>query len=191
MTIKKPTYWVPGSGKRGMNELHDAAYRNDAECVAQLLAQGAAVDAPDGAGWTPLMWSIDMAQAWGEPLRVVRLLLAAGADPEAATGAGETVLMRACERHNLAILDALLAAGADPNRGGDGSTPLHRATYEGFVAGIRRLLAAGADPRARDHRGRTAATVAHQGEDPEVIAALEAESTIPPPGGVPAPFRET
>jgi ankyrin repeat protein len=163
-----------------MNEMHDAAYHNDAERVAQLLAEGAAVDSRDSAGWTPLMWSVDMAQAWGEPLQVVRLLLAAGADPEATTGAGETVLMRACERHNLAIIDALLAAGANPNRGGDGSTPLHRATYEGFVAGIRRLLAAGADPQARDHRGRTAATVAAEGEDPEVIAALEAEPTAAP-----------
>lgn len=180
MTIPKPTYWTPGIGKRGMSALHDAAYRNDPVEIAELLTAGAAVDTPDEAGWTPLMWSIDMAQAWGEPLEVVRLLLAAGADPNATTAAGETVLMRASERHNPAILDALLAGGADSKRGGDGSTPLHRATYEGFVAGILRLLAAGADPDALDHLGRTAATIAAEGEDPEVIAALEVEPTAAP-----------
>lgn len=172
MTMEKPIYWVPGVGKRGMGELHEAAYCNDRERVAELLAKGAEVDSLDAAGWTPLMWSIDMAQAWGEPLEVARLLLAAGADPNSAASSGETVLMRACERNNLDVLEALLAAGADPNRGGDGSTPLHRATYQGFVAGIRRLLAAGADPEARDSDGRTAEVMAREGELPEVIDAL-------------------
>ncbi len=180
MTIPRPTYWIPGSGKRGMSAIHDAAYRNDPVELAEILTAGAAVDAPDDAGWTPLMWSVDMAEAWGDPLAVVELLLAAGANPEATTTSGETVLMRACERHHLAIVDALLAAGADPNRSGDGSTPLHRASYAGFVDAIRRLLAAHADPHARDHRGRTAADLAAEGEDPEVIAALETEPTAPP-----------
>ncbi len=48
-----------------------------------------------------------------------------------------------------AIVDELLAAGADPSAGnGDGFTPLHTAGFCGNVELIDQLLAAGADPAA-------------------------------------------
>jgi ankyrin repeat protein len=112
-------------------------------------------DARDDNGRTPLHWSIDMAQAWGEPERVVSLLLKAGASPNAVDDAGFTVLMTACGRSNEAILDQLIAAGADVHLRSAETSALHEAAHCNFVPGIERLLALGADPHQTDAWGLT------------------------------------
>ena len=151
----KPEYIVPTAGKRGMTPLHHAAYRNDPDAVRTELELGAAVDARDDNGWTPLHWSIDMAQAWGEPERVVYLLLNAGASPNAVDDAGFSVLMMACGRNNEAILDQLITAGADIHQRNAETSPLHEAAHCNFARGIERLLALGANPRQTDAWGLT------------------------------------
>lgn len=173
-TIKKPKYWVPAAGKRGMTELHDAAYHNDPERVGELLATGCPVDPRDDAGWTPMMWAVDMAQAWGEPGRVVDMLLRAGASPDAANVGGETVFMRACERHNVAVFEALAAAGADPNLRSPRSTALHDAAAAGFDHAVVRLLELGADPLATDGSGRIAEETARRNEWQSIVDILVA-----------------
>lgn len=170
----RPEYIVPAAGARGMTALHEAAYYNDPGAVRQLLEAGESVDARDDAGWTPLHWSIDMSQAWGEPEEVVALLLAAGASPSAIDRAGYSVLMRACGRNNLAILNQLLSAGADLGDRSAGSSPLHEAACSGFTLGVTRLLELGADPAEVDAKGDTAEDWARRAGFDETLAVLVA-----------------
>jgi ankyrin repeat protein len=156
----KPEYIVPTAGKYGMTTLHHAAYLNDPAAIRAELQRGIPVDVRDEGGWTPLHWSIDMAQAWGEPEQVVSQLLAAGASPNATDKSGDSVLMMACDRNNVTILDQLIQSGADIKAKSPNSTPLHVAASCDFHEGVRRLLQLGADPEALDYKGRTPKQVA-------------------------------
>lgn len=171
----KPNLIIPTAGQRGMTELHHAAYCNDPEAVRAQLRRGVAVDVRDDHGWTPLHWSIDMAQAWGEPEQVVSLLLAAGASANAVDRSGFSVLMMACGRKNKAILDQLMKAGADihsPNA--SGSTPLHEAAGCNFSEAIRTLLMLGADPSQMDKWNRTPEEIAEECGFEESVAVFKA-----------------
>ncbi len=67
-----------------------------------------------------------------------------------------TFLHLAVERGRAKAVDALLAAGADPDtRDKDGDTPLHSAVWRNDAKTVTALLAAGADVDAKDGRGRT------------------------------------
>lgn len=61
--------------------------------------------------------------------------------------------MAAGHNDNRAVIDALMAAGADINARSDfGTTPLHWATsFARTTTGLEALLAAGADPNVLDH----------------------------------------
>lgn len=168
-------YAVPTAGQGGMTALHHAAYCNDPEAVRAALRLGIPVDARDDGEWTALHWSIDMAQAWGEPEQVVALLLAASASPSAADNLQRSVLMVACGRNNESIVDQLLRAGADVHaRGPRDTTPLHEAARHDFAAVVRRLLALGADPNLVDYDGLTAEQVAEKEECEESVAVFDA-----------------
>ena len=65
--------------------LHDAVKRNDSAAVQQLLADGAAVDARNEHGLTPLMLACMNLQEEN-----IRLLIRAGADPHTGNAAGTT-----------------------------------------------------------------------------------------------------
>lgn len=65
--------------------LHAAVMRNDSEAVQQLLRNGAAVDAKDANGLTPLMLACMNLQEEN-----IRLLMRAGADPQLPNDAGTT-----------------------------------------------------------------------------------------------------
>ncbi len=157
-----------------MTGLHHAAYSNDADGVIEQLALGTPVDVRDDGGWTPLMWSIDMSQAWGEPTRVVSVLLEHGASANAADTSGFTALMFACGRNNQDILAKLIEAGADIHGCGAGSSPLHEAAGCNFHEGVATLLALGVDPAQTDARGRTPLQVAEVCEFEETIQVLRA-----------------
>ena len=59
------------------------------------------------------------------------------------------------QRHNPAVLTALVAAGADLTaQDEDGLTPLHDAASNGNPAVLSALVAAGADPTAQDKAGQ-------------------------------------
>ena len=56
----KPKLWSPKAGDKGMSELHYAAYCQDLAGVKHWVEQGFDVNQKDDAGWTPLLWCIDM-----------------------------------------------------------------------------------------------------------------------------------
>ena len=69
--------------------------------------------------------------------------LAAGADPgEWLNGSTPLIKAVAADRRRLEIVNRLLAAGADVNRGDDSEAPLHHAAFSGDLAMVERLLAA-------------------------------------------------
>jgi ankyrin repeat protein len=103
---------APINTKRGeFSPLHGAALRGSLDSATLLVEHGAVVDARDAMGRTPLMWAAQMGRG-----DVVQLLLAHGADPNVVeTFSNTTALMQAAasDRGDLAIVEALLAAGAD------------------------------------------------------------------------------
>jgi uncharacterized protein len=98
----------------------------------------------------------------GEDLSMVRLLLGWGAEVSAADDKGVTALMRAAATGTLGVMDALLAAGADPNSVDvGGRTALHhavamRAPESKLVA----LLDRGVDADVQDAHGESALMLA-------------------------------
>ena len=44
-----------------MTELHFAAYCEDLDAIRACVERGLDVNAKDDAGWTPLVWAVDMA----------------------------------------------------------------------------------------------------------------------------------
>lgn len=171
----KPKLDHPAAGQRGMTELHYAAYCNDPYAVRVQLQQGVSVDVRDDNGWTPLHWSIDMAQAGGKPEQVVAMLLAAGASPNAVGQSECSALMMACGRNNESILQQLIEAGADiHSRRRSGGTLLHEAAGCNFSEAIRRLLMLGLDPHQIDDRNQTPEEVAEYCGFDESIAVFKA-----------------
>jgi ankyrin repeat protein len=170
---------TPKPEQRGMSELHYAAYCNDPEAVKAELERGVHVDARDDGGWTPLHWSIDMAEAWGDPERVVSLLLASGASANAVDGSGFSVLMMACGRNNEGILEQLIGAGADVHARNACTTPLHEAAACNFGAAIQRLLSLGIDPLETNKNHQIPEQVAEEYGFEESVAVFRSARSAP------------
>ncbi|KNC46491.1 uncharacterized protein AMSG_02926 [Thecamonas trahens ATCC 50062] len=112
-----PIHWVVTARMAAPSLTHRAAA---AGMLDALLAQdGVAVDAPDNARWTALMWA-----AGGGLDSFVHSLLAAGAFPDAVNSDGRTALHLAVFESQTRAVAALLDAGASPNtRDALGNTP--------------------------------------------------------------------
>lgn len=154
------------SGSQGESLLHMASVRpigdQRTRMTAALLAAGAAVEARDHSGATPLAWAVgfdcagcvDLLLKSGAkvmvrnnrgvtPLHVAgpviaAKLIAAGADPLAADHEGNRPLHRMYH-------EALLGVGVNV-RNIHGFTPLHFAALKADEEGVRWLLSRGADP---------------------------------------------
>ncbi len=141
----------------GVTPLHLVARKGYEEVAKALLAAGAPVNArtttserrdlPSSAltyilneGQTPLHPAANAGYAG-----LVELLLAKGADANALDGSGRTALSYAVEKHSQPVVQALLAAKADPNAGSS-NLPLAIAAYNGDLPALKLLLANGADP---------------------------------------------
>ena len=86
---------------------------------------------------------------------MIEELLAAGADPNEQY-LGEPLLYSQAEVGDIAVIQALIEAGANPMvRGPGGATPLHRAADWGDFAVVQLLVDTGADPSARTDYGGT------------------------------------
>jgi ankyrin repeat protein len=135
---------VNAADVRGWQPLHVAAGATQTaaiDIVAQLLAAGAAVNAPATASSvTPLLKAV-----WRGRTDVVQLLLKEGADPDAANAHGTTPLMFAAQYKEWGKAAASLEAGAAVNRADPrGNTALTFAVREGNLGGVLALLEAGA-----------------------------------------------
>lgn len=171
--IKKPTYWAPKTGERGMNELHFAAYCGDAEGVLAALTQGLDVDGQDDNGYTALHWNADMGCTPGDREAIVTILLDHGAEIEARDAQGRTPLFVAASSGSAQIVRALVLAGADVNaRSNSGATPLMLAASSGSLEAVTFLLAGGADANAFTPDGTTAMDMAMGAEFEDVVDVL-------------------
>jgi uncharacterized protein len=137
----------------------DAAFRNGDLAELQTAVEDP-VSVPNG----PMPLSIGHCLEYAiyhSPLAFIRTLLEIGADPNPTDHSGfpRLIAALACSRARpgspgrgdvLAVMELLLAFGADPNqRGLNDYTPLHMAVSEHNLPVIELVLAAGADPRLR------------------------------------------
>lgn len=135
--------------------LNRALYGNgrEVEVIAQLIEQGADVNAKDKNGDTPLIKAL---QFEAEP-GLIDLLMDAGADVSAHGEFGYTALHEAASHSkNYIYIDQLIAAGANIEATRDnGATPLHDAAYYGVAEAALKLLDFDANPNALQEDERT------------------------------------
>jgi ankyrin repeat protein len=107
-------------------DLAHAACRADKTAIAPALKNGAAINGEGAGGVVPLVWAVQCQNTKG-----VTLLLDAGADPNHLMGGRTTPVLFAAGIKKVAVLEALLARGGDPNLGGQGHSPLMEAMFLG------------------------------------------------------------
>ena len=150
----------------------EAAALGDVAALAQLLKKNKAnANERSGDGWPAL----HLAGFFGKK-ETLDLLLAHGADITAVSAtpdrnqALQAAVSGACD---LAILTALIAAGADVDyAGANGVTALHSAGARGNVEAIRLLGNAGASADVRMTDGRAPWDLAQEREHPEAAKLL-------------------
>ena len=211
---------VDGGGTM-TTDLHEAARANDTAAIAELIAQGADVNARTG-GYdnTPLHYAaagsadtintlielgadpnardryrqtpLHIAAGYNPNPDAIMLLLEAGGDVEARDAYDHTPLHAAARAVNPAALVALVENGADPNAGDQlVYTPLHYAAIRTEARNITALTVAGADPEAGDRYGITPLDLARREENDAVIAALEAATGQAPASEPTEPDSDT
>ena len=177
--------------------LHVAtAHDTSLEVVAALIDAGAAINAQDNEGNTPLHFALKRIGREKLPAQVydgiIRLLLEKKADIHSANRCGQTPLHSASAfRADPPAVELLIQAGANPNlktlANCDAWTPLHGATARNSAGIVAVLLKHGADPAARDGRGLTALQVAERGGFADAAKILRAATPAPAPTVAAAP----
>jgi len=128
-----------------------AAQHGRLESVKLLLARGANLDCVPTGGHSALVAAVNAGN-----VPIVKLLLSPG-DGEQFGQA----LFSATRSNNLALVDLLLAEGADPlQQDQDKYSLLHIAAEQGNVPLLQRLVAAGVDVNAQANNGATALHIA-------------------------------
>jgi ankyrin repeat protein len=95
----------------GESALHFVVARRDATWLRFLIGKGANANLADRRDVTPLQLAANL--GWSEG---VQILVGAGAQVDLPNSAGETPLISAVHRRDVALVGALLKAGANPER---------------------------------------------------------------------------
>jgi ankyrin repeat protein len=173
-------------------DLLESAKIGDLARARELLSSGAAVDAADRRGLTPLMWA-----AASGSMDLVRQLVESGAAVDRRANDGTTALMLASANGYTEIVRALVLKGADVaaaragvkarqlalERGHAGvvalldqaeglGARLLQAASEGHDMVVRQVLALGAPVNVTDERGTTALMIAARNGDLGMMQAL-------------------
>jgi ankyrin repeat protein/beta-lactamase regulating signal transducer with metallopeptidase domain len=158
--------------------LHYAIWRNDTEMAKILVNRGADFNLKDSSEWTALRYAVDYANrelvdflitkgailskfhlaAWRGDLTVVKRFLDQGTDVNIKDDQFNwTPLHWATFTSQRAIIEFLIAKGADVNAGGEwNDPPLHYAAVHGHKGLVELLLAKGAGVNSEDNGGKTA-----------------------------------
>ena len=159
----------------GLAKLCAAAKSGDVPTITRLLDAGTPIDATDAKGWQPIIYAIK-----SKHHRALLLLLKRGADPNtcARSQTGTNALGFAAEGGDLRLVQALINAGAKPNRRGrTGHSGLDTAVRAGHKDIVAYLLKHGADPNGwgtLDDLGRqnTPLYTAAKERHPDIVALL-------------------
>lgn len=95
----------------GDTALHIVTRRGDSAYVRFLISRGAAINAQDARGNTPLLLAVN-----GNCQDCIDTLLARRANVNLGNASGETPLIRAVQLRNLSLAEQLLKAGANPDQ---------------------------------------------------------------------------
>jgi ankyrin repeat protein len=156
-TLIKAGADVKAADDLGVTPLALACANGSSAMARVLLAAGAEPNRARKSGETPLMTA-----AFTGNLELVQTLLSHHADVNAAdTDARQTALMWATSEKHVAIVKALVAAGADVHARTRGDfSPLLFAARQGDAESAAVLLDAGADPNDRARDGSSALVIA-------------------------------
>ncbi|MDR2509220.1 MAG: ankyrin repeat domain-containing protein [Spirochaetaceae bacterium] len=186
---------------QGRTVLHYAAEQRLDQAIANIVSRGAAVDAQNVLGETPLFIAVRINSA-----STVRALLQAGANINGRDSLGNTALHIAVRYESLAAAEALIAAGIDINtynlnnstalheavklgkypiasllvqrktnlelRDADGNTPLECAVISGNYRMTELLVRSKADVNTRNNDGVVPLLIAVRGERSDLVALL-------------------
>ena len=140
----------------GIQQRLEIAIRtNDGGAVAQLLSDGAQVNARGKHDVTPLMIAVD-----AQTPSAVAVLVRAGADPKSKASDGMSALHLAVENHAVkpnghAILEMVMKGGGDPNTlRPDGDPVIMRFIYDHDLDDLRWFKALGANVDIPARSGR-------------------------------------
>src|SRR3954452_5621297 len=156
----------------GGDAVVDAAMSGNRDAVRTLLKDGADVNTAQADGMTALHWAAQKGD-----VELAKVLLYASANVRATTRiGGYTPLLIASRSGDAAMIDALLAGGADANNATtNGTTALMLASAAGKVDAVKSLLAKGADVNAKENvKGETALTFAAAYGRTDVVRELTA-----------------
>ena len=155
-----------GKSDKSRTPLMEAARQGWEEGVDALLAAKAKTELADEAGTTALHLAVRVGRQ-----AIVEQLLAAGASPMPPSS-HRPCLTALHEAADVAVVDRLLTAGAEPNAiDKNGMTPLHYQARAGRAEIVERLLRAGGDPNHKEKNGRT--PVFMIGQKGDAVASLD------------------
>lgn len=156
--------WLALSALAWAGPQHDAAVRGDTTALRQFSK--AEINQPDAKGLTPLVLAIQ-----AQHPECVPVLLELGANPNQGNW---SALHEAAVLGDLESAQALLKAGADPNRreAQNQGTPLHVACFQGHLEICRLLLNRGAQVNLRDGEGLTPLFHAKDQAHPKIVELL-------------------
>ncbi len=116
---------------------------------------------------------VDAAHAGDDAAAQALLTAKPGPDVNQRSSDGTSALHWAVYHDDVALIDRLLAAGANPNARNDyGSTPLALAAVVGNVSVIKKLLKAGADVESANEDGQTALMIIARTSNVEAARVL-------------------